>query len=366
MKVAFISRHPAPYRDPLLKRLAADSRLSVEIFNELPLDAGHDFWDLKEHGYEARDLYPKGAGRVRRIGHLLTTFVFGKYDFVLWSGFNTLEPTLAILIAALLGKRYGFMADTVAQRPIAGVRAWLKRIIVRNASLIFVPGEAGASFWKKTYGVNAKSLAKGAYALDGFSLEREIVALRASRNEIRARFGIAPEEKVFLMVANMIPTRHYPIMAAAFERFCSRHAECRFVMVGKGPDYKAINEHARHCRGLVAVNGCSFDEMKSLYAISDVYVHGGTEPASTALVIGAIAGLPLVSSDAVGCAEDVLIDGQTGVKTSDYLSEDAWLAAFEEIYSKRSLWSEMGRAAREVSKVLDVEKVHEALVAKLI
>ena len=67
MKLAIISRHPAPYRDPFLRLISRDRRFRVEIFNEMDLDAGHDFWDLKQHGYLARPLYQSQQGRIGRL-----------------------------------------------------------------------------------------------------------------------------------------------------------------------------------------------------------------------------------------------------------------------------------------------------------
>lgn len=365
MRVAIISRHPAPYRDSFLARICRRDDVQVDVFNELPLDKGHTFWNLSEHGYLARVLFPSDAGWVSRFLSLLKNFVFGSYDLVLWPGFLTPEITLAAFIGALVRRRYGFAADTVSQGEIRGVRKWVKNLIVSRATLIFVPGDCGASFWRKEYGIPIRKIVKGMYALDGIGIEREIGELRRSRDEIRTRYGLSFGDTVFLMVANMIPTRNYPITAEAFVRFANGRRNFKLVIVGSGPDLPRMQAFANGHLEIVVLNGVPFQEMLSLYAMADVYVHGGSEPASTALVIGAIAKLPLVSTKKVGCFFDVVQDGVSGVDAKDPDSVADLEDAFTRIEALRDRWQEMGVSARELSKSIDVENVVEEFVKVL-
>jgi len=109
--------------------------------------------------------------------------------------------------------------------------------------------------------------------------------------------------------------------------------------------------------------GVSFSEMQELYALADVYVHGGKEPASTALVIGAISHLPLISSLSVGCAADVVRDGETGVLLTDCLSVDGWVAAFRRMMSDSDRWGDYGINARIASERLDCDNTIENLIS---
>lgn len=356
MRIALISNHPAPYRDPFLARMQRNTEFDVDIFNELPMDGGHAFWNLEENGYEVTDLSAAGDGMLVRLFRLLKTFVFGPYDFVLWPGFVHAEVTMVALLRALVGGRYGFVADTVSRRNACGVRRLVKKLVVNRASLIFVPGAAGAAFFRAEYGVPASKIVKGAYALDGCKLEREIGELKMKRDQIRRRCGLAAEDVVFLMVANMTPARRYPVTAEAFVRFASGRPGLKLMIVGEGPDLPRMRDYARAHPEIVVSGGVSFQEMLSLYAMADVYVHGGCEPASTALVIGAIAKLPLVSTKRVGCSFDVLRDGKSGVEAGEPTDVESLARAFGRMASMRSRWADMGNEARELSKALDVEQ----------
>lgn len=373
MKMAFISNHPAPYRDSFIGELVDKLGDEIEVFSEMPFDPGHSFWDLEKVRYETEILVRPGMGKAAALLMFLRRFVFGKFDFVVWPGLMKVYTVIPILLSAVLGKKYAFAADTVKQRKTSWLAYRIKRFIARRASLILVPGKAGADFWRNEFGVAESRILFGAYALDGITIEKLILEKRitssletsSTRDKVRADLGLDPNDEMFLMVANMIKTRHYPITSAAFIRFAKNHPQAKFVMVGRGPDVEAISMLTKNNPCLRIIPGCSFAEMIDLYAAADVYVHGGIEPASTALVIGALAHLPIVSSLAVGCSADCLRDGVTGCVVQDYLDENMWLDGFNRIVMQKDRWTNMGRAGRSLVRVLDVDVCAKNFIDKI-
>lgn len=360
MRIAFVSNHPAPYRDPFLNRLVKSKNLEVDVYTLFPRDSGHAFWNLSRPEYADRLIVPRPCAKVKTFFYFLRQIVFGGYDFVLYPGFLLWYLSASMIVSALLKKPYGFTADTVEHDERMGWWQFLKRYVVWHADLIFCPGQAGKDYWMKRYGVPESKICMGAYALDNAALTERIAHERQAREALRKGFGLSQSEKVFLMVANMIPTRHYPITTSGFLKMVERHPEARFLIVGQGPDARAMQELAKVHKQLIVLPGVSFDEMLRLYALADVYVHGGTEPASTALVIGAIAGLPLISSMAVGCAWDCLMPEKSGFLVDDYLSVDDWQKGFEWMMQHEDRWVEMGVAANKLSEALSVPRTLES------
>lgn len=362
MKVAFISMHPAPYRDSLIGALIKSLDGVVDVYNLYDSDVGHKFWALSTPSYASKCITEgmSGASRLRLLKRLLTMFVFNaRYSCVIWPGYVEWPVRMAILISALLGKKYVLSIDSVEQPPIGKLAFAVKRWMIQHAALAFVPGLASKKFLMEKFSVPESKIVCGAYALDGVALEKRISELRQNgmREKVRDKLGIKCDASVFLMVANMIPTRQYPVTSAGFVEFAKEHTDCVLVMVGKGPDYAKMSLYVKEHPCLRAIEGCSFDEMLELYAAADVYVHGGKEPASTALVIGAIAHLPLISSDAVGCSLDVLKENETGFCVADYKSVQDWHDAFALAKSKVSDWGELGGKARVCSERLDSDRV---------
>lgn len=365
-RFAFISSHPAPYRDAFISKLSRTEAFEVDIYSLFKEDRCHRFWNLEEPQYSSRLIVTDDKMPFCCIlWALLRRFVFGGYDVVCWPGFSPLYLSICMGIQALLGKRYVFVADTVQQKKIGLLSFLFKRWLVRNASLIFVPGLKSKEFFIRQFGVKDEAICLGAYSLDGAFLEARIANLRTNRGALRKKYGIDDEDKVFLMVANMIKTRHYPITAEGFIRATKGVKNAKFVMVGEGPDAQCMRELAAKEPSLVVLPGVSFEEMLGLYAMADVYVHGGIEPASTALVIGAIAKLPLISSPAVGCFADVVKDGISGYAVDDYLSAEQWFNAFGRALASQEQWEMLGKNARELSCSLDADKVVVDFVGKV-
>ncbi len=367
MKLAFVSSHPAPYRDAFLGGLTKISKLKVDVYSLFTKDGGHDFWKLDAPPYENKVIVSSdGMPGLCVFFRLLRHIVFAGYECVCWPGFFPWYLILCMLLQAILGRKYIIVADTVEQRKINGLSFVIKRFLIRRATILFVPGKRSCEFFATAFNVDQCKICLGAYSLDGNALEELISQYGNDRRRLRSHYGIGEGDKVFLMVANMIKTRHYPITAEAFLRATRNRNDVKFVMVGRGPDLESMQKLAAKEPSIIVLPGVSFDEMLKLYALSDVYVHGGTEPASTALVIGAIAHLPLVSSPAVGCFADVVVDGETGYAVGDYLSVEQWESAFVRALDDVSRWKEKGDRARSLSRILDSDKVVQEFSEKVL
>ena len=367
MKIAFVSAHPAPYRDPFLRRISANPGIETKIFSLFADDNAHSFWNLEKRGYPSELIGERSEHWFRLFIRLVRRVVFGGFDFIIWPGFHRPCVKAAIILCALMGKRYGFCADSIAQPRRVGFAIAIKRFVVRHAKMVFVPGNASKAFFMREFLCPESKICLGQYALEGEEIEHNVLDMRKSRkDEIRHKYGLDNDETVFLMVANMISTRHYPITARAFVKFAEKWQHAKFVMVGKGPELQLIDEMASKYSCLKVIPGVSFLEMQELYAVADVYVHGGTEPASTALVIGAISHLPLISSSAVGCSSDVIKHGSSGALVGNFLSIDEWMLAFDYILMRKESWREMGQLARKLSRSLDCERVVENFISSII
>jgi len=367
MKLALVSSHPAPYRDAFLGGVAKGMRFNADIYSLFQQDKGHDFWKLDASPYENKVIVSRdGMSGFRIFFRLLRQIVFAGYDCVCWPGFSPWYLVGCMLIQVALGRKYIIVADTVEQRKINGLSFAIKRFLIRRATMLFVPGKRSRDFFATTFNVDESKICLGAYSLDGRVLEDRIALYGKERRCLRSQYGIGDGDRVFLMVANMIKTRHYPITSEAFLRATRNRDNIKFIMVGRGPELECMQELATRESALIVLPGVSFDEMLKLYALSDVYVHGGTEPASTALVIGAIAHLPLISSPAVGCFADVVIDGETGYAVNDYLSVEEWESAFVRALDDMSNWKMKGERARVLSRTLDSDRVVEEFSEKVL
>ena len=342
MRVAVMRIHPAPYREPVLHKLGEDGRFEVDAFSIVGEDGGHSGMAL---GIDDRPLAGvrcmsaiTGITGVRLAVRLLKRFVFSRrYSYVVWPAYFPWWLTAPILADAFLGRRYAVSLDTVRDSGGAICR-WIKRFIFRRAAFLWVPGAASCRYLHDMYGIPQDRIASGLYLPEPLRMDDV------------SRDG---PQTTFLMVANNVPNRSMDVMAEGFRKFAVGRDDVRLILCGKDVDSLAGG-------GVEAVEGgCTWQTLNGMYAKADVYVHTGEEQFSTALLLGAMAGVPLLAGAEVGVCAD-LFEGPgacPGLLVSNWRSAERWCAAFEEMLKRRDSWPEMGKAARACASKFDVADV---------
>ena len=126
------------------------------------------------------------------------------------------------------------------------------------------------------------------------------------RERLRAELGI--EGCCFLYVGRLAPEKGVDVLLAAFDGI-----DGELVVAGSGPEEVRLRAAASpRTRFLGHVDR---DELPRWYAAADALVlPSRSEPWGMPLNEGAAAGLPLVSTDAVGAAHDLIEDGVNGFR----------------------------------------------------
>src|SRR4030095_16470147 len=177
----------------------------------------------------------------------------------------------------------------------------------------------------------------------------------------RKRLGIAPDAFVPLFVGKLVPSKRPTNIvraAARLERGASRvfvgagalEAELRTLAVELGVDLKLIGFRNQ-------------TELGEAYAIADCLVLPRDYPATWGLVVNeALAtGLPCVVSDAVGCAPDLIRDGESGY-VYPLGNVDALAAAFAKVRFRKAAEHDWGSSCRGIV----AEFSYDAMTAGLV
>jgi glycosyltransferase involved in cell wall biosynthesis len=352
MNLAYISIHPAPYRDPFLNQLAETPGVNLDVFQYESLDRGHSFWNLTPPKYRQFQF----VKIFRHIGQGIhfppLKLVFQRYDYYVIPGTLYLSSLFLLVVLPMLKRKVILCADSVSDATQSRVVKAIKRWIYRKIALVMVPGEAGAIFFCQKYGFKRADCLYGGYAMDVTSIRRQIWAFDEGGNlQFLRNYHLPRDKKIFMMCANMQYNRDYPILVEAFERFAAGKQDVHLLMIGGGSDAQRVDQMIAGFPMITRVDHCSFDELIQFYANIYCYVHTGREPYSTALALGAVAGVPLISSSAVGASYDYIQDGVTGVLVSDYKSSREWGAAMQDVYD----WGEEKRLSAR-NQLMDMVK----------
>lgn len=332
IKVALFAASPIPYRIPLYQRVAADPHLDfTAIFASnggiRPVEAGYSMptaWDADlVGGY--RTTFLKRADRnpidggffAFRDADLFGLLRAGQYD-VLWLwGYNYLSHQLAQMTQRLLQKPVIFHEDQnhLARRPLW--KAAAKRLglsaMFRGSKALYVGTHNYR--WYRHYGVKQRDLYFVPHAADNERLRAHASALLPDRTNVRRRFGIRDDSgPVILTVARIIPVKQPLMLLKAFQILRSSR-RCTLLIVGSGELEGAIRAEVRkHQIPDVFMPGfMNQSEIAQAYACADIFALPSiSETWGLAVNEAMNFGLPVVVSDKVGCAVDLVRNGENG------------------------------------------------------
>ena len=307
IRVALVAGEPTPYRVPHFRALAARPELDLTVFYG-SATVQRRTWQV-EHEEATYLSGPKlPLSRVLHHDYPLTPGIWGAlsrggFQLIVVGGWSLMATQLAIAWSQRHQVPYLLMSDNHLREPRpAWVRA-VKRLvlprIVPQATGWLVPG----------------SLARDHIVAYGARPERTIVFpltvdVRAFATRVDALKTSEKEEVVVLHVGRLIPHKAVDVLIRA-----ASAAGVRLHVVGDGPERASLAGLASTLGARVTFLGeLHGEELAAAYAGADVFALASRRETWGVVVNeAAAAGLPLVLSDAVGAAGDLLRDGENGI-----------------------------------------------------
>lgn len=339
MRVALLTEIPAPYRIPLFNALA--ERAEFRALFLARSDPRRGFYELHEDEWRFDHRFL--PGRWLRVGGRFVVLTRGVVralhafapDAVGVGGWN--EPAFwqALLWCSVRRVPLLVWVESTARdaRSEALPLRLARRAMIGAASGFFVPGRASAEYLR-SFGVVDERIAIAPNAIDA-----RIFGERSHT----ARDDRVPEDCTFLYVGRLDPEKGLDVLLRAFERVPGR-----LVLVGSGseePRLRALaSERVRF------VGPLDRDELVAWYAAADAFVlPSRSEPWGIVLNEAAAAGLPLVATEEVGAAHDLVEEGVNGFRVPAG-DEGALAAALRRVAEDAWFREAAGARSRELSR----------------
>ena len=331
VRVAHLVSHPIQYFGPLYRELARrpEIDLTVYFFSDSTLREHHrdrEFgravrWDIPlVDGYRYRILpsaqHHEPESR-RPNPDLLRELLHERYA-VLWThAYTSANVWLARLIAAATGAAFLVRQESILldPRPLhvqAVKQVALRALFWRSWALSI--GRNNSDYFGH-YGVPPERIFPAHYCVDNDFFRSGARGLAPQREAIRRQFGITDERPVILFCAKFIPKKQPLLLLEAFERL-GGELGCWLLMVGDG-ELRAPAEAMVAERGIQRVLFAGFmnqTELPRAYTAADIFVLPSAYQETWGLVVNEAMnyGLPVVVSDRVGCARDLVEAGRNG------------------------------------------------------
>ena len=335
-RVTVVSPEPTPYRSPLFDRIAARSEIQLTVVYAARTVAGRT-WSV-EPRHRAEFLsgvrFP-GVQRVLRHDYPLTPGLAralrrARPEVVVVSGWSTFASQRALTWCRTHRVPYVLLVESHDLGPRSGWRRAVKgavvpRIVHAAASVLVVGSAARESVVAR--GALPERVRVFANTID---VPRWIE--RAERLSPQAHEGI-----LVLSVGRPVPEKGFDVLAEACDR-----AGVRFETIAGGLEQ---------------------EELARRYVEADVFaLLSRHETWGVVVNEAAASGLPLVLSDRVGAAYDLLRDGENGflVAADDV---DAAADAIRKLADDPDLRRRMGERSRELVRAWGYEPSVESFVA---
>ncbi|MCP9900247.1 glycosyltransferase [Cyanobium sp. Cruz CV13-4-11] len=380
--------HPIQYQTPLFQALStAPGVRSDVLYLTLPdartqgLGFGVSFeWDVPLlEGYAWHEA-TSGRGRGITSGYRgvwlarpLGELGFGpgreRPDALLLTGWHFLGMVQLFSAARLQGLPVLLRMDSNAFRPRPWPLTLAYWFLFRGVSVGLPVGTANAR-WYRQFGVPQKRLVPSPHFVDNAYFSERAGALRPRREELRQRWSIPREAFCFLFAGKLQPKkRPFDLLEALRLLLVDPLAPpVHLLLVGTGPLEEGCRALAAQHRLPVSFAGfLNQSEMPSAYAVADSLVLPSDHGETWGLVVNeAMAcGLPAIVSDQVGCAEDLVIEGRTGL-VSPVGQPAALAAALGRMAADPAAAARMGAAAKElVQDHFSVRNAAEGILAGL-
>ena len=376
-RVAVVSPEPTPYRAPLFDRVAARPELELTVVYAAQTVAART-WRVvpQHHSVFLGGLRVPGARRILRHDYPITPGVWraltaARPACVVVSGWSTFAAQAAIVWSRLRGVPFLLIVES---HDIDPRRTWRRAVkgavvppIVRRAAGALVTGTvAGESMVRNGAAPGRVRVFANTIDVDGWS--ERAATLAEDRPALRRALGLADADVVVLSVARLWPEKGHDTLIRAV----AAAGEPRLVLViaGEGPERERLRSLARELGvRLVLAGDVPHERVIETYCAADAFaLLSNEEPWAVVVNEAAACGLPLVLSDRVGAAFDLLCDGENGalVPAGDV---EAAAAALRSLAADAGRRLAAGRRSREIASdwgygpSVDnfVTAVHEAL-----
>jgi len=329
-KLGVLASHPIQYQAPLFRELAKRCELRVYFAHrqtaEGQAQAGFGVafdWDVDLLGGYPSELLDNRARRpdVGRFGGCDTPGIGtkirdGGFDAFLVMGWYLKSYWQAVRACRRWGVPVLVRGDSQLGTPRGGLKRRVKalvypRLLAQFDAHLYV-GQRNRDYLRY-YGVPADRLYFSPHFVDNRWFAERV--RQSDRTQVRAGLGVGPAERLVLFVGKLIEKKRPLDLVQALALLKHRGRGARGVFVGAGPLEDAVGEGIARAGAPAEVIGFrNQSALPALYAAADVLVLPSDGGETWGLVVNeALAcGTPVVVSDAVGCAPDLVAEGITG------------------------------------------------------
>jgi glycosyltransferase involved in cell wall biosynthesis len=326
-KLAIIITHPIQYYSPLFNLINERDNIKIKVFYtwergagsfdqgfgknvdwDIPLLKGYNFEFISNNGVKKRGFWdlknPALNGSISKWGatHLL---VFGWNYYSHLKAMRHFKGKIPVL----------FRGDSHLLNEKIGLKRFVRRITLNWIykfidTALFVGTNNKAYFLK--HGLKANQLVFAPHAIDNDRFSgAKYQHLDEEVSNTRSKLGIKETDIVFSYIGKLEDVKQVDLLVEAFKNLKNRNI--KLLIVGNGKNETEIKYASQTDNRILFMDFQNQSAMPAIYRIADFYVLPSKSETWGLAVNEAFAcGRPAILSDKVGCAVDLIQEGETG------------------------------------------------------
>lgn len=325
LNMGVLVSHPIQYFVPAYHELARTPGIALTVLfrARVGVDAYHDpgfgqtvQWDIPLLDGYAHQFLSRKTSLQGVEWSVVTALLHKRFDVLLVHGYNSLTNLLAIFVAKLTGTKILMRGDTrlEAHHKRIGLKALFKRMVFRCCDGFVAIGSLNREYYLQ-YGVPPERVFFAPFSVRNEQFAASPELREQHRDSIRAELGFESDSLIVLIAAKLIRLKRVDDLIRAFEKLADRFPKAFLVVAGSGDEEAKLRSLADESLGqrVRFIGFQNQSQLPALYAASDVFVLPG-DSESWGLVINEAmaAGVPVVVSDEIGAAPDLVQGQETG------------------------------------------------------
>ena len=361
IKITILSSHPTQHEGPMLRNINKHPLIDLNVYfysnpNDLQIKKRRDpevgylpNWDIPIlEGYKYKFI------SCLTIKGYINDLLNKDYDIIVIEGYNSLYSWLTMIIARAIRRiPVIFRCDSTLLYKNTIFKSLVKKLILKivcyiSSAYLYV-GSLNKKFYRY-YNIPLEKLFLVPYAVDNEFIKKRCDTFRKKKNRYRNQYGIPKDIIVILGILKFIEREAPMDLLKAYTILDRKGIKAALVLVGDGKQRILIEEYIKQNKlnNVYLVGYREYSELPKFYAIADIFVHpvirGSWE---LSINEATAAGLPVITTDLVGSAQDLIKEGVNGfIYHAGDIEELA--AKLEIILNNRNLMIKMGQESQKI------------------
>lgn len=345
--VLMIYIEPAPYIVGFVEQVRACWRGPITVvYVEL---ARSQPWGHLSRG---DDEFHLAKGMLAAIRDLRRRLGARRYALLHLAGWGHPLLLAALFLARLHRTPVTIESDTPSPASSAGWKSAIKRLAYpRLFALprIFLPGGTRQAAYLRDFGVEEARIRVAQMTVDVEHIRRRLGDRPSDvRDRFEARHGLRKGDIRILYLGRLEPHKGIEDLLQAYREVVARRPDVSLLIAGDGSLRDRVLAAQAECESIRYVGRLSGDDVWDAYCAADIFVlPSHAEPWGLVVNEAMAAGLPVIVTDRVGCVDDLVQDGVTGLVVPAE-KPDRLAAAISRLIESSELRRVMGQRGGEL------------------